>query len=70
MNKNLPIIKRITSLIMATVSPENIILFGSYGRDDNTPASDMDILIMHCVRWIDKKIGRTLAKNDIPKLVL
>ena len=46
MNKDLPIIKLITSLITATTSPENVILFGSYGRGDNTPNSDIDILIV------------------------
>lgn len=39
MNKDLPVIKKITSIITDTVSPETLILFGSYGRGDNKPDS-------------------------------
>jgi predicted nucleotidyltransferase len=46
MNENLPVIKQIVSLITSQVSPEKIILFGSYARGDNTKNSDVDILIV------------------------
>jgi predicted nucleotidyltransferase len=46
MNQNLPIMKQIVSLITSKISPERIVLFGSYARGDNKENSDIDILIL------------------------
>jgi predicted nucleotidyltransferase len=69
MNKDLPVIQFITSLITATVSPERVILFGSYSRGDNTPASDIDILIVQKnlknERALTGKLYKKLLKEKI-----
>jgi predicted nucleotidyltransferase len=38
--------KQIVAFITSKLSPERIILFGSYARGDNTENSDIDILII------------------------
>jgi predicted nucleotidyltransferase len=49
-NKNMdidvPFIDRIVPLIVSLVSPDQIVLFGSYARGDNTEKSDIDLLIL------------------------
>jgi predicted nucleotidyltransferase len=40
------IIDKIIPMIVSLVSPEQIILFGSYARGDNTDKSDIDLLII------------------------
>jgi predicted nucleotidyltransferase len=46
MNQNLSILEQIVAFITSKLSPERIILFGSYARGDNTENSDIDILII------------------------
>ena len=46
MNRNAPFIDKIVSMIVSLVSPDQIILFGSYARGDNTEKSDIDLLIL------------------------
>jgi predicted nucleotidyltransferase len=46
MNENIPEIKQIVSLITSKITPERIILFGSYARGDYKVNSDIDILII------------------------
>jgi len=46
MNKNLPIYEQIVAFITSKISPERIVLFGSYARGENTENSDIDILIL------------------------
>ncbi|MDR1218828.1 MAG: nucleotidyltransferase domain-containing protein [Treponema sp.] len=46
MNGNAPFIDKIVSMIVSLASPDQIILFGSYARGDNTEKSDIDLLII------------------------
>jgi predicted nucleotidyltransferase len=46
MTNNSPIIDQIVSIIVDTVAPDQIMLFGSYARGDYTEKSDVDILIL------------------------
>jgi len=43
---NVPKIDTIISIIVSIASPDQIILFGSYARGDNTEKSDIDLLIL------------------------
>jgi predicted nucleotidyltransferase len=43
---DVPLIDQIVSIIVSTVSPDKIILFGSYARGDYKKNSDIDILIL------------------------
>jgi predicted nucleotidyltransferase len=46
MDNNIPYIDKIIPLIVSLASPDQIILFGSYARGDNTEKSDIDLLIL------------------------
>ncbi|MDR1175395.1 MAG: nucleotidyltransferase domain-containing protein [Treponema sp.] len=46
MNGNVPFIDKIIPMIVSLASPDQIILFGSYARGDNTEKSDIDLLII------------------------
>jgi predicted nucleotidyltransferase len=46
MDNNVPFIDKIISIIVSLASPDQIILFGSYARGDNTEKSDIDLLIL------------------------
>jgi predicted nucleotidyltransferase len=46
MDINIPFIDEIISLIVSLASPDQIVLFGSYARGDNTEKSDIDLLIL------------------------
>jgi len=46
MDKDIPYIDKIIPIIVSLASPEQIILFGSYARGDNTDKSDIDLLIL------------------------
>jgi predicted nucleotidyltransferase len=46
MDTKVPFIDRIISLIVSLTSPDQIVLFGSYARGDNTEKSDIDLLIL------------------------
>jgi predicted nucleotidyltransferase len=46
MNENIPYIDQIISIIVSHISPDKIILFGSYARGDYTNKSDIDLLII------------------------
>jgi predicted nucleotidyltransferase len=46
MNNNIPYIGKIIPIIVSLASPDQIILFGSYARGDNTAKSDVDLLIV------------------------
>ena len=46
MDQNTPILDQIVTLITSKISPERIVLFGSYARGDNREDSDIDILII------------------------
>ncbi|MDR1487692.1 MAG: nucleotidyltransferase domain-containing protein [Deltaproteobacteria bacterium] len=46
MDNNIPYIDKIIPIIVSLASPDQIILFGSYARGDNTEQSDIDLLII------------------------
>ena len=46
MDSNLSIIEKIVSIIVSLISPDQIILFGSYARGENNEKSDIDLLII------------------------
>jgi predicted nucleotidyltransferase len=46
MDANIPYLDEIVSIIVSLASPDQIILFGSYARGDNTDKSDIDLLII------------------------
>ena len=46
MNNDIPYIDKIIPIIVSLASPDQIILFGSYARGDNTEKSDIDLLIV------------------------
>jgi predicted nucleotidyltransferase len=46
MDINVPKIDTIISIIVSIASPDQIILFGSYARGNNTDKSDIDLLIL------------------------
>ena len=46
MDNNIPYIDKIIPIIISIASPDQIILFGSYARGDNTEKSDLDLLIV------------------------
>jgi len=46
MDKEIPYIDKIIPIIVSLAAPDQIILFGSYARGDNTAKSDIDLLIL------------------------
>jgi uncharacterized protein len=46
MDTNVPYMDKIIPIIVSLASPDQIILFGSYARGDNTKKSDIDLLIV------------------------
>ncbi|MDR0300693.1 MAG: nucleotidyltransferase domain-containing protein [Treponema sp.] len=46
MGNNIPYLDKIIPIIVSLASPDQIILFGSYARGDNTEKSDIDLLIV------------------------
>jgi len=46
MDRKIPLIDQIVNIIVSTVAPDKIILFGSYARGDYRKNSDIDILIL------------------------
>jgi predicted nucleotidyltransferase len=46
MDNNIPYIDKIIPIIVSLASPDQIILFGSYARGENTEKSDIDLLVM------------------------
>jgi len=46
MDREIPFIDQIVNIIVSTVAPDKIILFGSYARGDGKKNSDIDILIL------------------------
>jgi predicted nucleotidyltransferase len=63
MNQNLPVMKQIVALITSKISPERIVLFGSYARGENKANSDIDILIIVKNLENERKITGSLYKE-------
>jgi predicted nucleotidyltransferase len=62
MDINVPSIDKIVSLIVSLVSPDQIILFGSYARGDNTGKSDIDLLVIKKDLKNGRKINNVLYR--------
>lgn len=64
--------------VVATIQPQQVILFGSYSRDEARPDSDLDFLVItqetfgphHSRRQAAAKVWRTLAQFRVPTDVL
>jgi predicted nucleotidyltransferase len=69
MDMNIPYIDKIIPIIVSIASPDQIILFGSYARGDNTEKSDIDLLItkkgLKNGRELSGLIYQAFCKNDI-----
>ena len=63
MKQNLPVMDQIVALITSKISPEKIVLFGSYARGDNKENSDIDILIIVKNLGNERKITGLLNKE-------
>lgn len=71
-------LKEITSKIVCAVSPQKIVLFGSYARGEENTESDLDLLIIQDKPFVPedsrlKEMGmlwRLLADTKIPKDIL
>ena len=63
MTQNLPEIEQIVSFITSKVTPEKIILFGSYARGENKTNSDIDILLLMKNMGNERKIIGALYKG-------
>ena len=46
MDMNIPFLDEIVSIIVSSVEPDQIVLFGSYARGQNGSKSDIDLLIL------------------------
>jgi predicted nucleotidyltransferase len=62
MDRNVPFIDKIVPMIVSLVSPDQIILFGSYARGDNTEKSDIDLLILKKGLKNGREINNTLYR--------
>jgi len=62
MNNNLPLLEQIVAFITSRISPERIVLFGSYARGEHTENSDVDILILLKNLENERKITGQLYK--------
>jgi predicted nucleotidyltransferase len=69
MNQKLPVFEQIVTFITSRVSPERIVLFGSYARGSNNKNSDIDVLIvikgLENERKITKLLYKALLDEDI-----
>ena len=69
MDTNKPLIDKIVALIVSLVSPEQVVLFGSYARGEITKKSDIDLLIikknLKSEREINNLLYRAFFDNDI-----
>jgi len=63
MEQNLSIIDQIVTFITSKISPERIVLFGSYARKENNENSDIDILIIVKNLENERKITGLLYKE-------
>ena len=63
MKQNLSVMDQIVTLITSKISPERIVLFGSYARGENKEDSDIDILIIAKNLGNERKITGSLYKE-------
>jgi len=69
MDVNIPYIEKIIPIIVSLASPDQIILFGSYAKGENTEKSDIDLLIVKKSlkkgREISGLIYKAFLENEI-----
>ena len=63
MSQESPVLEKIVSFIISKISPEKIILFGSYARGDNNAKSDIDILIIMKNLQNERELTGSLYKD-------
>jgi len=56
------ILDKIVNLIISLASPDQIMLFGSYARGDNTDKSDIDLLIIKKDLKNERELNNLLYK--------
>ena len=61
--QNDPTLNEIVEIIVKTVSPKKIVLFGSRARGDNSENSDYDIFILSDSNENEKKITTRVYKQ-------
>ena len=62
MDLSVPFIDKIVPLIVSLVSPDQIVLFGSYARGDYKEKSDIDLLIIKKNLKNEREINNILYK--------
>jgi len=62
MDYDIPNIDKIVQLIVSLVSPDQIVLFGSYANGKNTKKSDIDLLIIKKNLRNDREINNLLYR--------
>ncbi|WP_038077915.1 nucleotidyltransferase domain-containing protein [Treponema primitia] len=69
MNQEIPYLNDIISIICSLVSPDGIILFGSYARGDNKENSDIDLLILKRGLKNEREMTNKLYKEFFDKKI-
>ena len=69
MNEKLSVIDEIVHIIVSLVSPDQIILFGSYARGENTEKSDVDLLILKKGLKNEREVNNILYKAFYEKKI-
>jgi predicted nucleotidyltransferase len=69
MDGNIPFIGQIIDTIVSKVSPDKVILFGSYARGDYRKDSDLDILIVKKNLKNEREITNILYMEFLDKKI-
>jgi predicted nucleotidyltransferase len=69
MDRNIPFIGQIIDIIVSKVSPDKVILFGSYARGDYRKDSDIDILIVKKNLKNEREITNILYMEFLDKKI-
>ena len=56
------IIEYIKKCIIEAIRPQQIVLFGSYARNDDGQNSDLDLLVVHDTSQTDREVRRQLDR--------
>ncbi|MCL1991791.1 MAG: nucleotidyltransferase domain-containing protein [Spirochaetes bacterium] len=70
MGQGLPQIEQIVAFITSKITPERIVLFGSYARGDSQENSDVDILILVKNLKNERKVTGALHKALLAENIL
>jgi len=69
-DKKIPFLDQIVNIIISSVDPDKIILFGSYARGDYGKNSDIDILILKKGLKNEREITNNLYMDFFNKKIL